>query len=90
MKMDKTAFESSTLPPNNMIMHCPHCGENHTWDKEDAYLVDSAWVCRPETIRQTKKYKKINFAGGDTNQTLNGFSGDQIPAGIFNQICFNL
>ena len=42
MKMDKADFETSKLPNNNMIMHCPHCGENHTWDKEDAYLVDSA------------------------------------------------
>jgi predicted nucleic acid-binding Zn-ribbon protein len=41
MKMDKADFETSTLPDNNMIMHCPHCGENHTWGKEEAYLVDS-------------------------------------------------
>ena len=37
MVFDKASFESSNLI-NNTIGRCPHCGENHTWNKEDAYL----------------------------------------------------
>jgi len=37
--MDKVSFESGTLE-HNTIGPCPHCGENHTWSKEDAWLAD--------------------------------------------------
>lgn len=37
--MDQVSFDSSTLT-NNTVGPCPHCGENHTWSKSDAWLVD--------------------------------------------------
>ena len=29
-------FESMTLTTNSVS--CPHCGQTHTWSKEDAFL----------------------------------------------------
>lgn len=38
MAMDKASFQSSSLSQN--ITSCPHCGNQHTWDKKDAWLQD--------------------------------------------------
>lgn len=35
--MDPGSFASSTLL-NNTVGPCPHCGQNHTWSKKDAWL----------------------------------------------------
>ena len=32
-----SALAAATLV--DMKVLCPHCGQTHTWDKEDAYLV---------------------------------------------------
>ena len=38
MAMDKSSFEVASLSRNSV--KCPHCGNMHTWDKKDAYLVE--------------------------------------------------
>lgn len=35
--MDERSFESSAFQDKNV--KCPHCGNVHVWQKEDAYLV---------------------------------------------------
>ncbi|SFH06756.1 hypothetical protein SAMN04488020_106120 [Palleronia marisminoris] len=30
---EESVLEESTVP-------CPHCGQTHTWDKQDAWLAD--------------------------------------------------
>jgi|SRR5205814_9859396 endogenous inhibitor of DNA gyrase (YacG/DUF329 family) len=35
--MDEESFKSATLKDNSV--QCPHCGEMHTWQKKDAFLV---------------------------------------------------
>jgi endogenous inhibitor of DNA gyrase (YacG/DUF329 family) len=37
MTMPQQAFDSSTLE-DNTVGPCPHCGGQHTWSKEDAFL----------------------------------------------------
>jgi endogenous inhibitor of DNA gyrase (YacG/DUF329 family) len=40
--MDKKSFDEPTnILQGNTVM-CPHCGQPHVWDKEDARLADSA------------------------------------------------
>jgi endogenous inhibitor of DNA gyrase (YacG/DUF329 family) len=34
--MDLQTFSSSTLINNTVI--CPHCGQAHTWSKQDAFI----------------------------------------------------
>ena len=34
--MTKSQFETSTL--ENNTVNCPHCGQNHTWSKDDVWL----------------------------------------------------
>jgi hypothetical protein len=34
--LSKQLFESTTMRENTV--HCPHCQQMHTWNKEDAYL----------------------------------------------------
>jgi len=37
MAMDEQSFESAQLI-NNVVGACPHCGQNHTWSKPDAWV----------------------------------------------------
>lgn len=37
MVMDRRSFASSVLL-NNSVGPCPHCGQIHSWSKEQAYL----------------------------------------------------
>lgn len=34
--MDAQTFETAALRAN--FIQCPHCGEEHKWNKEDAFL----------------------------------------------------
>ncbi len=38
MEFTREAFDSSTLKDNSVS--CPHCHQQHVWQKEDAYLED--------------------------------------------------
>ena len=38
ISIDESAFESSELGTNKVS--CPHCGQEHTWDKDDAEFED--------------------------------------------------
>jgi len=35
---EEQAFQTSTFENNTVA--CPHCGGNHVWSKDDAYLED--------------------------------------------------
>ena len=37
--MNKASWATTTLA-DNTVGECPHCGQTHTWSKEDAYLED--------------------------------------------------
>jgi hypothetical protein len=38
LSLDEDSFESRDLGTNSVW--CPHCGQEHAWDKEDAELED--------------------------------------------------
>jgi hypothetical protein len=39
---DKASFEDPTNVLTGNSVSCPHCGQNHVWDKKDARLDSSA------------------------------------------------
>jgi hypothetical protein len=39
--IDRATFENPTnVFRNNTVGPCPHCGQMHTWSKEDAFVSD--------------------------------------------------
>ena len=38
IRISKEAFDSSEM--TNNTVGCPECGQNHKWDKKDAWLQD--------------------------------------------------
>ena len=41
MSLSRESLELSELE-DNRVGPCPHCGQTHVWDKEDAYLESQA------------------------------------------------